>query len=225
MEEERGHEEKSIVLFYEASIAMKAIDGVWFIGMLICCCDTIIIKKGPPIVVAAYQLPNPSEWTRKLKIGYEQRIAADPSFPIKSATEVLLAAGTQLTAEWNRRGADRLLQEIDFVVPAILSAVFGKYVRYCPLHPLRENDSFCLRLSRSHDPESCQIIEPRLVCGCSMPIFLEEEAILSNSGIGSTCKGSPRETVHGIQYWSSTYLYCLSCGDYDSLWGLNRYKH
>lgn len=57
-------------------------------------------------------------------------MAADPSFPAKSVTEVLLAAGTQLSAEWNRRGAHRLLPEIDFVFPAMVAAVVGKYYRY-----------------------------------------------------------------------------------------------
>ena len=79
----------------------------------------------------SYQTPKPiARWTKGIQSGYEQRIAADPSFPVKSITEVFLAAGTQLTAEWSRRGADRLLPEIDFVFPAILAAVFGKYYRY-----------------------------------------------------------------------------------------------
>jgi hypothetical protein len=78
----------------------------------------------------AYQLPLLKRWSQQLTTGYRRRVAADPSFPQKSVTEVLLAAGTQYTAEWNRRGADRLIPEIDFVVPAILTAVFGKYFRY-----------------------------------------------------------------------------------------------
>jgi hypothetical protein len=79
----------------------------------------------------SYQSPKPvARWTKRIQTGYEQRIAADPSFQAKSITEVCLAAGTQLTAEWNRRGADRLLPEIDFVFPAILAAIFGKYYRY-----------------------------------------------------------------------------------------------
>lgn len=65
----------------------------------------------------------------QLKTGYERRVTADPSFPQKSVTEVILAAGTQFAAEWNRRGADRLLPEADFVLPAILTAIFGKYYR------------------------------------------------------------------------------------------------
>mmetsp|Transcript_1566 Transcript_1566/g.4270 ORF Transcript_1566/g.4270 Transcript_1566/m.4270 type:complete len:277 (+) Transcript_1566:161-991(+) len=65
-----------------------------------------------------------------IRQGYQQRIAADPSFGVKSITEVILAAATQFTAEWNRRGASRLLPEIDFVLPAVLCAIFGKYYRY-----------------------------------------------------------------------------------------------
>ncbi|CAJ1934851.1 unnamed protein product [Cylindrotheca closterium] len=65
--------------------------------------------------------------TNQVKTGYSRRVAADPSFPAKSVTEVILAAGTQLAAEWNRRGASRLLPEIDFVLPGVLTAVFGKY--------------------------------------------------------------------------------------------------
>ena len=85
--------------------------------------------------VHAYQSPNSGRnilkaWTEQLQTGYERRLSADPSFAAKSITEVLLAAGTQLAAEWNRRGNDRLLVEIDFVVPGVLSAVFGKYYRY-----------------------------------------------------------------------------------------------
>lgn len=84
------------------------------------------------VPVTAYQgisIPT-KKWSKQLSTGYKLRVAADPSFPVKSITEVLLAAGTQLTAEWNRRGRHRLLPEIDFVIPAILTAIFGKYYRY-----------------------------------------------------------------------------------------------
>ena len=88
--------------------------------------------------VQAYHQPVPTTttgrrtitvWKRQLEEGYQRRVAADPSFPQKSLTEVFLAAGTQLAAEWTRRGAHRLLPEADFVLPAILTAVFGKYYR------------------------------------------------------------------------------------------------
>ena len=87
----------------------------------------------PPLTIALQQSASSSSiqrWTQQLQTGYQRRVAADPAFASKSITEVLVAAGTQLTAEWNRRGADRLLPELDFVVPAILTAVFGKYYRY-----------------------------------------------------------------------------------------------
>ena len=68
-------------------------------------------------------------WNEQLQTGYQRRVAADPLFPQKSLTEVFLAAGTQLAAEWSRRGGHRLIPEADFVLPAILTAVFGKYYR------------------------------------------------------------------------------------------------
>ncbi len=78
----------------------------------------------------AYQVvPIASKWKLQLQEGYRRRVAADPSFAQKSFTEVLLAAGTQFAAEWSRRGGDRLIPEADFVVPAVLTAVFGKYYR------------------------------------------------------------------------------------------------
>lgn len=69
------------------------------------------------------------EWVGDVKVGYRQRVAADPSFALKSCAEVALAAGTQFAAEYRRRGAARMLPEIDFVFPAILAAIFGKYYR------------------------------------------------------------------------------------------------
>ena len=68
-------------------------------------------------------------WKDNVRTAYRRRTNADPSFLGKSVTEVLAAAGTQLMAEWNRRGASRMVSEIDFVVPAVLTAVFGKYYR------------------------------------------------------------------------------------------------
>jgi hypothetical protein len=83
-----------------------------------------------PVVVQSYQsIPSVTKWSKQIREGYQCRVAADPSFLQKSFTEVLLAAGTQFAAEWNRRGAARLIPEADFVLPAILTAVFGKYYR------------------------------------------------------------------------------------------------
>jgi hypothetical protein len=76
----------------------------------------------------ALALKNPvKSWTRDIAVGYDRRVAADPSFPAKSVAEVFLAAGTQFTAEWQRRGASQLLPEIDFVLAGVLTAVAGKY--------------------------------------------------------------------------------------------------
>ena len=69
------------------------------------------------------------DWNEKVRTAYRRRTNADPSFFAKSITEILVAAGTQLMAEWNRRGASRMITELDFVVPAVLTAVFGKYYR------------------------------------------------------------------------------------------------
>mmetsp|Transcript_14772 Transcript_14772/g.23102 ORF Transcript_14772/g.23102 Transcript_14772/m.23102 type:complete len:278 (-) Transcript_14772:2428-3261(-) len=61
------------------------------------------------------------------KNGYEQRVTADPRFAEKSAVEIIVAAGTQFTAELNRRGKTHLIPELDFVVAGILTAIAGKY--------------------------------------------------------------------------------------------------
>lgn len=132
------------------------------------------------VVVVAYQQASASQikkWTQQLQTGYQRRIAADPQFASKSITEVLVAAGTQLTAEWNRRGADRLLPELDFVVPAILTAVFGKYYRYECIVSLHSNQS----------------LVKFLVCpsmAYTKPIPLEQEAGLAF--MGSTYDGASR---------------------------------
>lgn len=95
-------------------------------------------------------LSNTSAWSLKntrvagrIKSGYKQRLAADPSFPQKSVTELLLAAGTQLTAEWNRRGATGLNTEIDFVVAGVLTACYGKFYsmwRVAPTESSRDSE-------------------------------------------------------------------------------------
>ena len=71
-----------------------------------------------------------SSWKLQLKNAYDRRVNADPSFFSKSITEIIVAAGTQLMAELNRRGVSRIIPELDFVLPAIVAAIFGKYYRY-----------------------------------------------------------------------------------------------
>jgi len=70
---------------------------------------------------------SPYNALQSIKEGYNQRISADPEFLSKSIFEVIIAASTQFTAQVGRRGIHRILPEIDFVVPAILTAIFGKY--------------------------------------------------------------------------------------------------
>uniref|UniRef100_A0A7S2EFC0 Uncharacterized protein n=1 Tax=Trieres chinensis TaxID=1514140 RepID=A0A7S2EFC0_TRICV len=71
---------------------------------------------------------SPAVVARDVARGYRLRVAADPSFPAKSAAEVLLAAGTQFAAELGRRGGySGVVREVDFVVAGILTAIAGKY--------------------------------------------------------------------------------------------------
>lgn len=79
------------------------------------------------VALCSYPILRLRAWKEQVQKGYDRRVNADPSFLGKSITEVFVAAGTQLMAEWNRRGASRMIHELDFVVPAILTAVFGKY--------------------------------------------------------------------------------------------------
>jgi Protein RETICULATA-related len=67
-------------------------------------------------------------WKSDIAIGYRRRVAADPSFPLKSMTEIFVAASTHLAAQWRRCGGrDQLLPQFDFVLAGILTAVYGKY--------------------------------------------------------------------------------------------------
>lgn len=102
--------------------------------------------------VFASPLREARSWNEKVRKAYRKRTNADPSFFAKSVTEVLVAAGTQLMAEWNRRGASRMASELDFVVPAVLTAVFGKYYRWVGINSM---------VSYTFDgtPDLCQIID------------------------------------------------------------------
>ena len=87
--------------------------------------------------------------TSSISAGFRQRIEADPSFPAKSAAELLLAAGTQLSAEWNRRG-DFLLLELDFVVAGVITAMVGKYYTMWRVAPTLNDD----RLGSAHPADT-----------------------------------------------------------------------
>jgi len=74
-----------------------------------------------------YRSYSPNAIISSIKVGYTQRLAADPSFLSKSILEIILAAATQYAAEVGRRGQHRILPEIDFVAAGILTAICGKY--------------------------------------------------------------------------------------------------
>ena len=94
-------------------------------------------KSGCASSSSSFRFVNNNDWKQQVRRGYNRRVNADPSFFGKSITEVLVAAGTQLMAEWSRRGASRMIPELDFVVPAVLAAVFGKYYRYVRANTLQ----------------------------------------------------------------------------------------
>lgn len=105
-------------------------------------CSFSIIASGDSSTSSSVAASKP-KWFQSISKSYARRVAADPSFTQKSITELLLAAGTQLTAEWNRRGAHRLIPELDFVVGGVLTAMAGKYYsmwRVAPTKQQQEED-------------------------------------------------------------------------------------
>lgn len=100
------------------------------------------------------------QWKQDIALGWKARVAADPNFQIKSAAEILLAAGTQLSAEWNRRG-DSLLPEIDFVVAGILTAIAGKYFSMWKVARTKDDDaSSPKQLAVLREPTVFDIVVP-----------------------------------------------------------------
>ena len=82
---------------------------------------------------------------------YQRRVAADPSFLAKSITEVILAAGTQLVAEVNRRGINRMIPEIDFVVAGVLTAIAGKYYSMWKVAPTADTKDVVNSVNPMHE--------------------------------------------------------------------------
>lgn len=83
------------------------------------------------------------QWPRDLVQGYQLRTSADKWFPIKSVLEVLLAAGTQLAAEYAKRQG-RMSVELDFVIAGILTAVYGKYASMWKVAPTKQQEQSAL---------------------------------------------------------------------------------
>lgn len=93
-----------------------------------------------PAHTTALSLSQPiSKFSRSVSNGLQQRIAADPSFVMKSFSELVLAAGSQFAAEWSQRGASNLIPELDFVVAGVLTAMAGKYYSMWRVAPTRGN--------------------------------------------------------------------------------------
>lgn len=105
--------------------------------------------------------------------GLNQRLAADPSFLKKSVTEVVIAAGTQLSAEWNRRGAS-ILPELDFVVAGVLTAVFGKYYAM-----------WCVAPTSANDDSEKEISQQETFAGVSIPTNAFQRTLLDGKTIPS----------------------------------------
>eukprot|EP00934_Nitzschia_sp_Nitz4_P003189 Nitzschia sp. Nitz4//scaffold82_size85912//69800//73896//NITZ4_005150-RA/size85912-processed-gene-0.126-mRNA-1//-1//CDS//3329558862//3179//frame0 len=139
------------------------------------------------------------------KTEYQLRMAADPSFLQKSILEVMVAASAQLAAEWNRRGWDRLLPEIEWVLPAVLTAVFGKYYSMWRVAPTtmvnRTKDTDKTKNHRNDIlfwsmPVPTNAFQPYLMDGITRPTLIQRLASilapmksLFQAGFGSSFVG------------------------------------
>jgi hypothetical protein len=101
-----------------------------------------------------------SPWVKDIQIGYRRRVAADPNFPVKSGIEVFLALSTQFAAEWETRGRHQLIPQIDFVVPALLTAVTGKYMSMWMTAPTRIDTIISGAVVAQKDPKLESIAVP-----------------------------------------------------------------
>jgi len=141
--------------------AASVVVTIWILGSVIRMpCVTMALS--PPLTKAS----------RKISNGFQQRVAADPSFPMKSISELLLAAGTQLTAEWNRRGAQDFMPELDFVVAGVITAMLGKYYSMWRVAPTQKASS---ALKESVDvtfmgvPVPTNAFQPTMIDGRTRP--------------------------------------------------------
>ena len=107
---------------------------------------------------------------RSVSTGYQQRVAADSSFPTKAVTEIILAVGTQLAAEWNRRGASHLRLELDFVVAGVLTACYGKFYSMWRVAPSKMSES------ESYSTDT-------VVFGCPVPTNAFQNTLLDGTTV------------------------------------------
>mmetsp|Transcript_4372 Transcript_4372/g.5107 ORF Transcript_4372/g.5107 Transcript_4372/m.5107 type:complete len:433 (+) Transcript_4372:85-1383(+) len=92
---------------------------------------------------------------QQLQYGLIRRVNADSYFLSKSLIEIIVASGTQFMAELNRRGGlSRTIIEFDFVLPAILTAIFGKYYSMWRTAKTLDNDRKSSSSSFSRDADN-----------------------------------------------------------------------
>ena len=91
--------------------------------------------------------------------GYTLRCAANPSFPLRSTLEVILAVTLQLLAEFNRRGHSLRNMWIagDFILAGVVTAVGGKYYsmwKVAPTHITPPSSSSSINPNSSNSNSS-----------------------------------------------------------------------
>ena len=106
-----------------------------------------------------------AKWKSELRVGYQRRLAADPSFAKKSVIEVFLAAGTQLSAELTQRGTQRIIPEMDFVIAGVLTAVIGKYYSMW-------------RVAKTQTADKISVLEDPSIFGLSVPTNAFQQTML-----------------------------------------------
>lgn len=161
---------------------------------------------------------------RSIQTGYQQRVVADPSFPTKSVTEILLAAGTQFAAEWNRRGASRLRPELDFVVAGVLTACYGKFYSMWRVAPTKLSEPSNEQAADDKDatvfgrPVPNNAFQPTMLDGTTvptlsqrllslvapMPSLFKAGFLASLVGYGLTALGISLRTVLMLNYVAAT---------------------
>ena len=112
-------------------ISKFGMTSLWIFGLLLIALPARTTALSSPI----------SKVSRSISNGLQQRLAADPSFAMKSFSELVLAAGSQFAAEWSRRGAANLVPELDFVVAGVLTAMAGKYYSMWRVAPTRGKEN------------------------------------------------------------------------------------
>lgn len=120
---------------------------------------------------AAWSLKS-TKVAQSIGTGFQQRVAADPTFPQKSITEILLAAGSQMTAEWNRRGNAGLRNEIDFVVAGVLTACYGKFYSMWRVAPTRKSQS-----TDGDQPTDAKVFGISVATNAFQPTLLDGETV------------------------------------------------